>query len=122
MVGWMPPSRECRPLCQESWAPWQLSSTHKDRTTEMSSAQEPMCGHQSATSRPLSPYFLLPICILPTLCLWYLAGTTSLYGVAVIFLPVYLFSSGFGSNDSMWLTPPAEKIQITDLAFGWKCG
>jgi hypothetical protein len=37
-------------------------------------------------------------------------------------LPAYLFSSGFGSKLSSWLTPPERNTQMTDFAFGAKCG
>src|SRR5690349_4436296 len=37
-------------------------------------------------------------------------------------LPAYLFSSGLTSKLSTWLTPPHRNIQITDFAFGGKCG
>jgi hypothetical protein len=36
--------------------------------------------------------------------------------------PARRFTSGFGSNESMWLHPPVKKTMITRLAFGWKCG
>src|ERR1700752_1719961 len=47
---------------------------------------------------------------------------TSLGGVSESCFPAYLFSTGFGSNDSTCDTPPNMKSQITRLARGWKCG
>src|SRR3989442_899061 len=49
-------------------------------------------------------------------------ASTSLKGVSSMDLPAYLFSSGFTSKLSTWLTPPQRKIQMTDLALGGKCG
>src|SRR5437868_15346037 len=56
------------------------------------------------------------------LALTFFGSSTALYGVSSIDLPAYLFSSGFTSKVSTWLTPPQRKIQITDFAFGGKCG
>ena len=39
-------------------------------------------------------------------------------GVSAIVLPAYSFSSGLGSNVSMWLMPPTRKSQMTLLALG----
>src|ERR1051326_3783263 len=36
--------------------------------------------------------------------------------------PAYLFSAGFGSKVSTWLTPPLINSEITLLARGVKCG
>src|SRR5262245_15477556 len=48
--------------------------------------------------------------------------STPLYGVSSIVLPAYFVSSGLMSKLSTWLTPPHMKSQITDFAFGVKCG
>src|SRR5687767_15833360 len=52
----------------------------------------------------------------------FFGSSTSLNGVSAIDLPAYLFNSGLTSKLSRWLTPPQRKIQITDFAFGAKCG
>src|SRR5213075_2664637 len=39
-----------------------------------------------------------------------------------IFLPLFLSSSGLGSNKSTALGVPSINSQMTDLAFGAKCG
>src|SRR5438093_6251754 len=49
-------------------------------------------------------------------------ASTFLKGVSSMDLPAYLFSSGFKSKLSTWLTPPQRKIQMTDFARGGKCG
>jgi len=46
----------------------------------------------------------------------------ALYGVSLISLPAYLFSSGLGSKLSRCEVPPTMNSQMTRLALGAKCG
>ena len=81
-----------------------------------------MCGYQSETHWPLCPYCLNVRCVGISVLL--------LVPIAVITLPkdggkgwpASRFSSGLGSNKSMWLGPPSMNSQMTDLALGGKCG
>src|SRR3954465_7297469 len=52
----------------------------------------------------------------------FFGSKVSAKGVSVIDFPAYLFSIGFGSKLSIWLTPPFMNNQITFLALGAKCG
>src|SRR3989442_6138849 len=79
-------------------------------------------GYQSETQMPLLPYCLklrfdgmreleaVPMAVM---------GRQNDSGIG---WPASLSSSGFGSKRSRWLGPPSMKSQITDLAFGAKCG
>src|SRR6266542_3698984 len=92
-----------------------------------------MFWNQAPTTRPHWPSALNPVCngmiTLRFPCLGFppmmslpSVASTSLKGVSSMDLPAYLFSSGFMSKLSTWLTPPQRKIQMTDLARGGKCG
>src|SRR6267143_427644 len=88
----------------------------------MSSACCASVGYQSETQMPLLPYCLklrfdgineleaVPMAVI---------GRPNDSGIG---WPASLSSSGLGSKRSMWLGPPSIKSQMTDLAFGAKCG
>src|SRR3954452_20057144 len=82
----------------------------------MSSTWRATLGYLLQTQAPLWPYF------------WNLNGDfisgpgLPLKTSILIFLPLFLSSSGLGSNRSKPLGPPSMKSQITDLTLGAKWG
>src|SRR5438874_8478711 len=125
----------CRPVCIWNSAPWSLSVVYIDRTNANSSATPPRFGNQSAISTPSSPCFLNPTWSGKILGYGRVPPTTSREcltksgdlsgsgnGVSANVLPAYFVSAGFGSKLSSWLTPPERKTQMTDFAFGVRCG
>src|SRR5262249_44754450 len=85
-------------------------------------AHEPICGSQSDTGSPLWPYCVHlrgeasngePISPIAVMTLPKLAGSG---------LPASLFSSGFGSNVSIWLGPPSMNMKMHAFALAGKCG
>jgi len=97
---------------------WLPSLHHIERTTAMSSAQEPTWGNQSETGVPLLPYRVK--------VRWqgmtgrFISALLSPKPTTSISLPAHLLS--LGSNVSMWLTPPHMNRKMTLLALGVKWG
>src|ERR1044072_1914134 len=85
--------------------------------TAISSMHLAVCGNRSEASIPLSPYFrkvrLLPSSLAFGRTNWYFASPNS----SGFFWPSSSLSSGLGSDESMWLGPPAMKRKMTDVAF-----
>src|SRR5688572_2059874 len=84
---------------------WLGTSATMERTTQRSSAQEPMWGKRSEISRPDWPYFLKANGegkAAPVLrsVLMYSMGSG---------LPAYFAREGLGSKESTWERPPLRK-------------
>src|SRR5580692_7002033 len=85
-----------------------------ERTTAKSSMVSPTLGNQSDTGMPDMPYCLYVRRI--GITGRFIGALLSPKPMASIILPAYLLS--FGSNVSIWLTPPHMNRKMTDLAFG----
>jgi hypothetical protein len=97
---------------------WFPSLHHIDRTTAISSITPPTWGNQSETGVPDWP------CRVNVrrqgMTGRFISAWLSPKPTTSISLPAHLLS--FGSNVSMWLTPPHMKRKMTDVALGVKCG
>src|SRR4051812_44707967 len=89
----------------------------------MSSTQHAISGSQSLTQAPDCPFRvkvrLLSSKFVNAVRPIAVTGRTKVPGSG---LPPRRFNAGLGSNRSMWLGPPSKKHQMTDFAFGEKCG